>query len=274
MRAWVKSSHQKSKTIGFVPTMGALHEGHLSLVRLAKKEAGLVVVSIFVNPLQFGPQEDFERYPQRLEKDLVLLEKEKVDAVFSPHHIEMYPEGFQTKVELPSLSQFLCGKTRKGHFEGVATVVLKLFQIVTPDVAVFGNKDYQQRLIIETMVQDLNLNVRIVAAPIVREADGLAMSSRNSYLSLEERKRAVVLNQSLKRAEELFSQGERRSSRLIREVVEIIDKENPSHIDYVSICHVKTLAEISEVKDQALLAVAVFFGKTRLIDNVILEIKE
>lgn len=275
MKQWSVATHLKNQTIGFVLTMGALHEGHLSLVRQARKICDQAVVSIFVNPLQFGPQEDLDHYPQNLERDFELLKKEKVDVVFVPKPKEMYPEGFQTLVEVSGLSRYLCGKHRPIHFRGVATVVLKLFNIVSPHKAFFGNKDFQQRVMIDRLVKDLHLDIEVVACPIVREADGLAMSSRNVYLSPEERKRATVLYRALKKGKELFQLGERRSSKIITQVTEMIDKENPKHIDYVTVSDCETLEEVSEIETPSLLAVAVQFGQghktTRLIDNVVLD---
>ncbi len=270
MKQWSKATRLKNETIGFVPTMGALHEGHLSLVRKSKESCDRTVVSIFVNPLQFAAHEDLEHYPQNLERDFELLKKESVDLVFVPKPKQMYPEGFQTAVEVSQLSQTLCGKSRPAHLRGVATVVLKLFAVVRPDKAFFGNKDFQQRVIIDRLVKDLHLDVEIVGCPIVREKEGLAMSSRNVYLSPEERKRATVLYRALGKGEKLFQAGERQSSKIIAYVTEMIDKENPKHIDYVQVCDAETLEEVSEIKKPSVLAVAAQFGKARLIDNVVL----
>ena len=270
MKQWSKATHLKNQTIGFVPTMGALHEGHLSLVRKSKESCDRTVVSIFVNPLQFSAHEDLEHYPQNLEIDFELLKKEAVDIVFVPKPREMYPDGFQTMVEVPQLSQTLCSKSRPAHFRGVATVILKLFTIVEPNKAFFGNKDFQQRVIIDRLVKDLHLDVEIVGCPLVREKEGLAMSSRNIYLLPEERKRATVLYRALEHGRKLFQSGERGSLKIITQVTEMIDKENPKHIDYVQVCDAQTLEEVSEITQPALLAVAVQFGKARLIDNVIL----
>ena len=275
MREWSQKTRDQKKTIGFVPTMGALHEGHLSLVRLAHQHADTVVVSIFVNPLQFAPHEDLDRYPKTLEKDLEHLKKESVDIVFVPKASEMYKSGAQTVVEVTELSKPLCGKSRPGHFRGVATVVLKLFQIVHPHVAIFGNKDFQQRLIIERLVQDLELDIKIISGPIVREKDGLAMSSRNQYLSSDERLRSRVLNQALDKAKPMFQGGERNSARIIMKVSEMIDKESPTHVDYIKICDAQTLEDVWDIHQKTVLAVAVYFGQghqmTRLIDNVVLD---
>ncbi|MBI3018238.1 MAG: pantoate--beta-alanine ligase [Deltaproteobacteria bacterium] len=275
MKTWSQKIRAQGLIIGFVPTMGALHEGHLSLVRQAKKNCDRTVVSIFVNPLQFGLEEDLDQYPQNLEHDFELLKKENIDVVFVPKPKEIYPLDFQTAVEVSGLSKQLCGKSRSGHFRGVATVVLKLFNIVNPTKAFFGNKDFQQRVIIDRLVKDLHLDVEVVACPIVREADGLAMSSRNVYLSIEERKSASVLYRALQHGRRLFQSGERRSSKIIAQVREMIDKENPKHIDYAQVCDVETLEEVSEVQTPSVLAVAVHFGQgdktTRLIDNVVLD---
>ncbi len=271
MTEWSKAAKSRGEKIAFVPTMGALHSGHLALVRLAKEKASQVVVSIFVNPLQFGPTEDFERYPRPLKKDIALLEGEEVPLLFLPSAIEMYSKGFQTVVHLNKLTQNLCGKMRPGHFDGVAAVVLKLFQIVKPEVAVFGNKDYQQRRLLEQMVSDLNLDIEIVALPIVREPDGLAMSSRNAYLTEDERKRATILFHSLKKAQELCDGGEKRASEIVACVSQMIDSQRPTKVDYISVCDAMTLQEVDRIDKPALLAVAVTFGKTRLIDNVVLE---
>ncbi len=261
----------RGEKIAFVPTMGALHSGHLSLVRIAKEKASQVVVSIFVNPLQFGPKEDFERYPRSLDGDIAFLDKEGISLLYLPSVTEMYSPRFQTAVHLKELSQTLCGKRRGGHFDGVATVVLKLFHIVNPDFAIFGDKDYQQRRLIEQMVSDLNLDIQIMGAPIVRESDGLAMSSRNIYLSHEERDRATILFKSLKKGEELCKAGEKNVSKIIACVSQMIDSQGPTKVDYIAICDAITLKEVTHIDKPSLLAVAVYFGETRLIDNMVLE---
>lgn len=271
MTEWSKAAKSRGEKIAFVPTMGALHSGHLSLVRIAKEKASQVVVSIFVNPLQFGPKEDFERYPRPIERDIAFLDKEGISILFLPSVTEMYSQRFQTTVHLKELSQTLCGKSRVGHFDGVATVVLKLFNIVNPDFAVFGNKDYQQRRLLEQMVSDLNLDIEIVAAPIVRELDGLAMSSRNAYLTEDERKRATILFHSLKKAKELCDGGEKGVSKIIACVSQMIDSQGPTKVDYIAVCDAMTLREVTHIDKPSLLAVAVCFGKTRLIDNMVLE---
>jgi len=270
MKDLVKKWKRQGLSIGFVPTMGYLHEGHLALVRRAKELSDRVVVSIFVNPIQFAPGEDYQRYPRDLERDKALLEKEGVDVLFSPKVEEMYPPGFQTYVEVKELSSGLCGKYRPGHFVGVATVVLKLFNIVQPDIAVFGEKDYQQLKVIQRMVQDLNLDVKIIPHPTVREEDGLAMSSRNTYLSPEERKSAIALYKALNLAEELINQGERRVATLKEKLKEFIESFPYTKVQYIEFVHPETLKEVERVDEPTLLALAVFVGGARLIDNKII----
>jgi pantoate--beta-alanine ligase len=270
MKNLVKEWKRQGLSIGFVPTMGYLHEGHLALVRKVKELSDRVVVSIFVNPIQFAPGEDYQRYPRDLERDKALLEKEGVDVLFSPKAQEMYPPGFQTYVEVKELSSGLCGRYREGHFVGVATVVLKLFNIVQPDIAVFGEKDYQQLKVIQRMVQDLNLDVKIISHPTVREEDGLAMSSRNTYLSPEERKSAIALYKALNLAEELINQGERRVATLKEKLKEFIESFPYTKVQYVEFVHPETLKEVERVDEPTLLALAVFVGKARLIDNKII----
>jgi len=263
-------SLRKEKRIGFVPTMGFLHEGHLALVRKARELADVVVVSIFVNPIQFGPTEDLSRYPRDFDRDASLLEAEKTDIIFFPEAADVYPEGYSTYVEVKGLEDYLCGKTRKGHFLGVATVVNKLFNIVKPHFAVFGQKDYQQLLVIEKMVRDLNMDLKIVPHPTVREKDGLAMSSRNTYLSPEERERALLISASIRRTEELFREGERNVSVLKGEVTRLLGSRGGIDIEYVSFSDTNTLQELKRIEGRALLAIACRVGKTRLIDNTIL----
>ncbi len=258
-----------SEPIGFVPTMGYLHEGHLSLVRQARAENQSVIVSIFVNPTQFGPQEDFDRYPRDLKRDLALLEKEGVDLVFMPSADEMYRPQFDSWVVVDRLTQKLEGASRPGHFRGVTTVVAKLFNIVQPTKAYFGQKDAQQAIVIKKMVTDLNMNLEVVTLHTVREPDGLAMSSRNSYLSHEERQAATVLYRSLMLAKGLWSQGEKDTQKLRNEMAKLIKKEPLATIDYVSIADPETLEELDEIKPPALVSLAVKIGKTRLIDNVV-----
>jgi pantoate--beta-alanine ligase len=268
----LKEERKKGKRIGFVPTMGYLHEGHLSLVRQSVKDNDLTVVSIFVNPIQFGPGEDFERYPRDIERDKRLLEKEGVDYLFFPTSEEMYPSGFKTFVEVAELGKKLCGKSRPGHFRGVTTVVLKLFNIVQPDKAYFGQKDAQQAIIIKKMVKDLNLDVEIVVMPIVREEDGLAMSSRNVYLDEEERKNATVLYKSLKEAERMIKEGERDAEKVINRMREIVMSYPKALIDYIEIVDTEELNPVNPIKGKVLIALAVYIGKARLIDNTILEV--
>ncbi|WP_456342540.1 pantoate--beta-alanine ligase [Thermovibrio sp.] len=256
------------KEVGFVPTMGYLHEGHLSLVRRARSENDAVVVSIFVNPTQFGPNEDFEKYPRDLERDAELLRREGVDYLFHPKAEEMYPEGYSTFVEVLGLTEGLCGAKRPGHFRGVATVVTKLLNIVQPERAYFGEKDFQQLQVIKRLVKDLNIPVKIVGCPIVREKDGLALSSRNTYLSPEERESAVALYRGLKLAKELFEKGERSAEKIKEEVEKLIlSYPKVKKIDYVEIVDSETLKPVKEVKEGDTIALAVFVGSTRLIDN-------
>ena len=270
MRAASRAARGESRRVGFVPTMGALHEGHLSLVRAAKAQCDVVAVSIFVNPAQFGPNEDFSRYPRTFEKDRALLEKEGVSFLFAPSVEEMYPAGAVTYVTVKGLSDKLCGRSRPGHFRGVTTVVSKLFHIVEPAVAFFGQKDAAQAAIIRRMVRDLNLQVEIVVCPIVREADGLAMSSRNTYLSPQERKVALVLYQSLTQVQSLFEQGERGAEKLIEAGRRTFAEEPAARLDYFEIVNPDTLGPVADVAHGALVAVAAFVGTTRLIDNVLL----
>ena len=260
----------KNKKIGFVPTMGALHQGHLSLVERAKKETDFVVVSIFVNPLQFGPQEDYKLYPRNFKKDEALLRKEGVDLIFYPTPKIMYLKDFSTYVEEVYLSRVLCGVSRPGHFKGVTTVVAKLFNIIEPDIAYFGQKDYQQAQIIKRMVRDLNFSVKIRVLPIVRDKDGLALSSRNSYLSSEERKSALVLFQSIRLAKDLVRRGIVESSLIIKEVKKLINSKKYTKIDYVEIVDPLTLRPLKRIEKRGLLALAVYVGRARLIDNAFL----
>lgn len=269
-------SREKSlgKTIGFVPTMGFLHQGHLSLVRESLKKAKVTVVSIFVNPTQFGPQEDFKDYPRDIRRDTEILEKEGVDYLFVPGDEEMYPEGYKTYVEVSGLEDKLCGRSRPGHFRGVCTVVLKLFNIVEPDFAFFGQKDAQQAIILKRMAADLNLKVKVEALPIVREEDGLALSSRNTYLSQDERRAALVLSRSLDEARQMVENGERDADRIINRMREMIAREPLARIDYVEIVDRDNLDPVNSIEKEALAALAVFVGKVRLIDNAILRKKE
>jgi pantoate--beta-alanine ligase len=261
----------EKKIIGFVPTMGYLHEGHLSLVKIAKKKSDLCVVSIFVNPLQFGPQEDYHIYPRNFSRDKKLLKDLGVDIIFYPEVKEMYPEEQLTFVQVKKLSEGLCGRSRPGHFEGVATVVAKLFNIVKPHIAVFGQKDYQQAVIIKKMVKDLNFDVKIIVAPTVREKDGLACSSRNSYLSEKERKEAVVLYQSLLLAKKMIAEGERNPEEIIKEMTKLITTKSSGKIDYIEIVDANTLQPVKEIHGKVCIALAVFFNKARLIDNILVQ---
>ena len=278
VRAEVQKWRKEGLTVGLVPTMGALHNGHLSLIKKAKETCDKVVVSDFVNPIQFGPSEDFDKYPRTLDADMELCNKEGVDIVFAPSADEMYGEGQRlsndtlTYVCPPFFYvNTLCGKSRTGHFDGVCTVVLKLFNIVQPDYAFFGQKDAQQLAVIKHMVDDLNFNLEIVGCPIVREADGLAKSSRNTYLSTDERKAALVLSQSLKLAEEMIASGEKDTEKLKQAMTDFIEKEPLAKIDYVEFVDWKTLEPVEVIDRPVLNAIAVYIGKTRLIDNHIYE---
>jgi pantoate--beta-alanine ligase len=256
--------------VGLVPTMGYLHEGHISLARKAREECASVVTSIFVNPTQFAPTEDLAKYPRNLPRDLALLEAAGVDLVWTPTPEVMYPPGFQTWVEVEHLTKGLEGAVRPTHFRGVTTVVAKLFQAVQPDKAYFGQKDAQQAAVIRQMVKDLNFPLDIVVCPIVREADGLAMSSRNVYLNPEERKAATVLSRALNAAKAAYEQGERKAESLRRIMKEVIEAEPLARLQYVSCADYETLEELETVRGKALLSMAVYFGKTRLIDNFVL----
>ena len=259
-----------TEPFGFVPTMGYLHEGHISLVRRAREENASVAASIFVNPTQFGPTEDFEDYPRDTQRDLAMLEEAGTDVVFMPPVAEMYPEGFSSWVEVGKLTERLEGASRPTHFRGVTTICTKLFNIVEPTRAYFGQKDAQQALVIRRMVTDLAMNLEIVICPTVREPDGLAMSSRNTYLSPEQRQAAVSLNQALKLAEELWSQGKRDAGHLQQVVTDHIRQQPLAEIEYVSIANIDTLEELKTISTPALLSLVVRFGKTRLLDNTVL----
>jgi len=262
---------QLAEPVGFVPTMGYLHEGHLALVRQARAENSSVVVSIFVNPTQFSLQEDYEKYPRDHVLDRAILEKEKTNIVFMPLVAEMYPPQFDSWVEAGKVTERLEGASRPGHFRGVTTVVAKLFNIVQPARAYFGQKDAQQAIVIKKMVADLNMDLEIVAVPTVREPDGLAMSSRNTYLNSEQRRAALVLYQALCLAQELWSQGEKDAGQIRQQMITLIKKQPLADIDYVSIADTATLGELDTVKPPALVSLAVRIGRTRLIDNVVLE---
>jgi pantoate--beta-alanine ligase len=270
MQALAIAPERGERRIAFVPTMGYLHEGHASLLREGRKRGDVLVLSIFVNPIQFGVNEDLDRYPRDLERDCQIAEACGVDIVFTPTAAEMYPQGFQTGVTVRDISLPLCGANRPGHFDGVATVVTKLFNIVRPDVALFGCKDYQQLAVIRRMTADLNMPVEIVGMPIVREEDGLAMSSRNAYLSPSERQSALCLSRAVKRARELFSSGERSVAVLAKETRAIIERESAASIDYVEFRDGDMLQEQEIADSRTLLALAVKIGQTRLIDNTVL----
>lgn len=271
MRALCRSARSHGARLGLVPTMGALHEGHLTLVRAARQKSDLVAASIFVNPTQFGPNEDFAKYPRAMESDCALLECEGVELVFAPSVEEMYPQQTVTWVVVDGLSDRLCGKSRPGHFRGVTTVVAKLFHIVEPDLAFFGQKDAAQVAIIQRMVRDLNMPVTIEVCPIVREPDGLAISSRNAYLSLQERTSALVLHQSLMRVQKLFEAGDRNSGELISAAKQEFAAEPAVRLDYIEVVDPETLEPVAAITKRTLVAVAAFVGKTRLIDNILLE---
>jgi pantoate--beta-alanine ligase len=262
------SLKRKGKKISFVPTMGALHQGHLSLVKRAKKLGDFVVTSVFVNPTQFGPKEDYKKYPRDFKKDKKLLQKAGCDLIFAPRVKDIYPEGYLTYVDVDELSEKLEGAYRSGHFRGVCTIVAKLFNIVMPDYTIFGQKDAQQAIIIKKMTEDLNFPVRIIVSPTVREKDGLACSSRNSYLNPEERTQAKVLYQALKLGEKLIKAGEKTPEKIANKMRELINKEKLSRIDYISLTDTERLESVKIIKGEILLSLTVKFGKTRLIDNL------
>ncbi|WP_093798063.1 pantoate--beta-alanine ligase [Sporomusa acidovorans] len=271
MRAFVTAARAAGKTIALVPTMGALHDGHLSLMRQAKAQCDIVIASVFVNPTQFGPNEDLQCYPRDLAGDSEKASRVGVDVIFHPTVAEMYPNGYASFVSVEKITDKLCGLSRPGHFRGVATVVSKLFNIVQPDKAFFGQKDAQQVLVIQQMIRDLDFNVQLEMVPIVREEDGLAMSSRNRYLSAQERSAALVLSQSLSLAQQLVREGERDIAKIRTAVVKRIAEQPLANIDYVEIYNYPELEPVSTLSTQALVALAVRFGSTRLIDNAILE---
>lgn len=270
MNLYVTELRREGLTIGLVPTMGALHEGHLSLMEYAKRDADIVIASIFVNPAQFGPKEDFKEYPRDEDGDKKKLESVGIDTLFLPSSSAMYPGGFRTYVEVEGLSHIMCGEARPIHFRGVATVVLKLFNIVRPHKAFFGQKDFQQTVILRRMAYDLNTGVDVVVLPTVREEDGLAMSSRNKYLNQEERKASTVLFSSLRKAAGMFERGERSADILKKEIVEMIAREPLSQLEYIVIANPETLQEEHEAREGTVIALAARIGKTRLIDNIIL----
>ena len=271
VRERVNAWKREGLTVGFVPTMGYLHEGHKSLMQAARANNDRVVVSVFVNPMQFGPNEDLESYPRDFEKDSALCESVGVDLIFHPEPEEMYADGFCSYVDMNGLTGELCGKSRPIHFRGVQTVVLKLFNIVKPDRAYFGQKDAQQLAVIRRMVKDLNVYTEIVGCPIVREADGLAKSSRNTYLNLDERKAALILSRSLKLGRELIENGETDSNAVIKAITDSINTEPLAKIDYVDVVDFDTITPVDRIGKSVLVAIAVYIGKTRLIDNFIIE---
>jgi pantoate--beta-alanine ligase len=272
-RKIVAKAKSAGKKIGFVPTMGALHEGHFSLIRAAKQQCNFVVVSIFVNPTQFGPGEDIDKYPRPFDADIKACKNLGVDVVFAPSVEQMYPEKNLTWVNVEKLSELLCGKGRPGHFRGVATVCAKLFNIVRPDIAFFGQKDAQQAIIVQRMITDLNMPLKIVVCPTIREIDGLAMSSRNEYLSAAQRKDAALLYAALQKAEVFIAAGQRKSSELISEMEKILKISRQIKIEYISIVDAQTLDELDQVKGKVLIALAVKIGSARLIDNIVVDVE-
>lgn len=271
VRNVVSGAKREGKRIGFVPTMGALHEGHMSLVEEAKKRSGLVIVSIFVNPTQFGPGEDLDKYPRTLDSDLEKCRLEGVDVVFAPAADEMYPEKNLTWVKVDKITEGLCGDSRPGHFRGVCTVCTKLFNIVQPDAACFGQKDAQQAAVIKRMVRDLNMPLEIVVCPTVREADGLAVSSRNAYLSRQHRLDASLLYKSLKAAETLITQGEKDVDKVVCKIRNVLSEKNSIEVEYINVVDLKTLEPVERIEGENLVAVAVKIDSTRLIDNIVVD---
>ncbi len=271
LREAIAVARRQAKKIGLVPTMGALHEGHLSLVRASRAECDFTVVTIYVNPSQFGPAEDYRRYPRTLQSDVEALRGLGADLVFAPADEEVYPAGYSTWIDVGDVARPLEGEHRPTHFRGVATIVLKLFQMVGADAAYFGQKDYQQVLVVRRMVADLNVPIAVRVCPTVREADGLAMSSRNAYLSPAERQQAVVLSRSLGLAQELVARGERDAAAIAARMREWILSARPARIDYVAVVDSETLEPVAEIRGRALAALAVVIGGTRLIDNCLLE---
>ncbi|MEN8078910.1 pantoate--beta-alanine ligase [Clostridioides difficile] len=272
LRDRVKAWRSEGLKVGFVPTMGYLHEGHESLIKRASEENDKVIVSIFVNPIQFGPKEDLSTYPRDLERDSKVCERAGANIIFHPENEEMYFNDFSTFVDMNGLTSGLCGKSRPTHFRGVCTVVTKLFNIVAPDRAYFGEKDAQQLAVIKRMVRDLNIDVEVIGCPIVREKDGLAKSSRNTYLSTEERSAAIILNKALNIAKEKIEDGERISSNIISTVKDIIESEKLARIDYIEVVDSFSMESVDKIEKSVLVAIAVFIGKTRLIDNFTYEL--
>ncbi|OHB89176.1 MAG: pantoate--beta-alanine ligase [Planctomycetes bacterium RIFCSPHIGHO2_02_FULL_40_12] len=271
MQTMVFSIKDRKESIGFVPTMGALHEGHVSLMRSARDENDELVVSIYLNPTQFDNKEDFDNYPGQLDKDIEIVERENADVVFAPCTDEMYPEGFCTYVTQDKLTDTMCGRLRPGHFNGVTTIVTKLFNIVKPDKAYFGQKDYQQSVVVEKLVADLNMEIDVKVLPTVRDEDGLALSSRNKRLNPEERRSALCIYSSLLKAKSMFASNVKDAKEIIEEMTSIIKKAKHTRTDYISIVNAHTLEDVSLINEKAVAAVAVWIGNTRLIDNIILE---
>lgn len=269
MKEFSSQARRAGKTIAFVPTMGYFHDGHLSLMREGRRRGNLLIISLFVNPTQFGPNEDFKNYPRDFERDSKMAEEVGVDVLFAPEASDMYPLNHQTIVRVEKVTQNLCGRSRPIHFQGVTTVVMMLFEIVMPHVAIFGEKDYQQLVTIQQMVRDLHMSVEVVGMPTVREADGLAMSSRNAYLLPEERKAAPSLYRSLQKAKELLRKGERKADRILHEMKGIFQSEPLVRIDYVQICDATTLQDVDRIEGDVVVALAAYLGKTRLIDNLV-----
>ncbi len=270
MQACSNAFREAGHIVSLVPTMGFLHAGHLELMRVAKERSDRLIISIFVNPTQFGPTEDYSKYPRDSEGDLAKAQDAGVDVVFSPTAQEMYPKDFQTKIFIGKVTQHLCGVSRPGHFEGVCTVVAKLFNLTKPHIAVFGQKDYQQLVVIQRMVWDLNMDLRIVGVPTVREEDGLAMSSRNSYLNRQERESALCLKKSLDLAQQMFKKGERDAKVILEAAESLIKNHSFTNVEYVSLCDPNTLEDIETLGDESLMALAVRIGNTRLIDNILI----
>ncbi len=269
MRAFSSRGRAAGKTIAFVPTMGFFHEGHLSLMREGRRRGDFLVVSLFVNPTQFAPQEDLKSYPRNFVGDCQMADEVGTDILFAPEVEEMYPSDHQTFVQVEKVTRNLCGRSRPTHFRGVTTVVMMLFEIVMPHVAIFGEKDYQQLVTIRQMARDLHMGVQVVGMPTVREADGLAMSSRNTYLLPEERKAALSLNWSLQKAKEILQQGEQRASRILDEMKGVLKSEPLVRMDYIQICDACTLQEVDRIEGDVVVALAAYLGKTRLIDNLV-----
>ncbi len=274
LRRLIADARKSKKTVGFVPTMGFLHEGHASLMRQSVKENDVTVLSIFVNPKQFGPKEDLKNYPRDIKKDEKLVKKENIDIIFYPSVDEIYPSGYLTNIEVSGLSDKLCGESRPGHFRGVATVVLKLLNMVAPDVMYLGQKDAQQAFIIRRMVADLNVPVKVAVMPTVREEDGLAMSSRNTYLSPEERTQAAVLYEALSQVRLNIKAGERSASKLVQVIRRKIEKQTSGIVDYIQCVDTQNLLPVSKIAGEVLIALAVKFGRARLIDNVIVNVND